>query len=103
MDEALRAGADLWMDGVGNGGSFKCETTSNTFNLQLRRATKDVLYMWLNTNYTAKNFDPTQDFQVKEAKSWWIPIVAAVDVVGVAGLAVWAVFTLKPSKKKDAE
>ncbi len=103
MDEALRAGADLWMDGVGDGGSFKCETTSNTFNLQLRRATKDVLYMWLNTNYTAKNFDPTQDFQVKEAKSWWIPIVAAVDVVGVAGLAVWAVFTLKPSKKKDAE
>lgn len=39
------------MDGRLNDGAFACETESNSFKQELRRAAKDVLYMYLNARY----------------------------------------------------
>lgn len=47
-DQALLAGGDLYMDGVFRNGSFKGTADSITYRMALRRATKDVLYTWLN-------------------------------------------------------
>ncbi|MBQ3558275.1 MAG: glycoside hydrolase family 3 C-terminal domain-containing protein [Agathobacter sp.] len=50
MDQALRAGGDLWMDGFVMG-DFTYETESNSFKQELRRACKNILYMWANAGY----------------------------------------------------
>lgn len=47
-DEMLRAGGSLYMDGVFRDGSFRFGTDSPNFRACLRRATKDVIYAWLN-------------------------------------------------------
>ena len=66
-DDMLRAGGDLYMDGVFRNGSFVYgytqtelsaaqgtpdEPRAASFLLNLRRATKDVLYAWLNARAT---------------------------------------------------
>ncbi|MGN0055440.1 MAG: glycoside hydrolase family 3 N-terminal domain-containing protein [Atopobiaceae bacterium] len=51
-DQALLAGGDLYMDGVFRNGTFKGTADSITYRVALRRATKDVLYMWLNARAT---------------------------------------------------
>ena len=47
-DQSLRAGGSLLMDGVFSDGSFACGTDTANYRQSLRRATKDVLYVWLN-------------------------------------------------------
>ena len=106
-DQSLRAGGDLWMDGFSNNGSFKFDTASNTFKQHLRRAGKDMIYVWLNTIYTNVNHDPSEDAisvvigKKGKPKTWWIPTLIGVDVAVVAGLAVWSVLILLPKKKKE--
>jgi beta-glucosidase len=46
-DQMIRAGGDLWMDGVYSG-SLQYETESNAMKLALRTASKNILYMVLN-------------------------------------------------------
>ncbi|MCD8068893.1 MAG: glycoside hydrolase family 3 C-terminal domain-containing protein [Lachnospiraceae bacterium] len=46
-DQMLRAGGDLWMDGF-NSGSASVETSSNSYQQALRRASKNILYMYAN-------------------------------------------------------
>ena len=86
IDQALRAGGDIWMDGFG--GEFFCETTSNSFQQELRRASKNVLYMYLNArtvnrDYSAGAAEPivkpilTPNFPV------WKAAIVAVDVLAV--------------------
>ena len=50
--QMLMAGGDLYMDGVFRNGSFAGSTTTEKFNENLRRATKDVVYVWLNARAT---------------------------------------------------
>lgn len=47
-DQMIRAGGSLYMDGVFRDGTFMYNTTSANFEAQLKRATKDILYTWLN-------------------------------------------------------
>jgi beta-glucosidase len=66
-DQALRAGGDLYMDGVFRNGSFSYgytqaklsaamgtgdEAKAIDYYVNLRRAAKDVLYVWLNARET---------------------------------------------------
>ncbi len=51
-DEMLRAGGSLLMDGVFRDGEFRFGTDSANFAAQLRRATKDIIYTWLNARET---------------------------------------------------
>lgn len=53
-DQMLRAGGDLWMDGVVSG-RLAMETESNSFMQALRRASKNMIYMQLNA--LAHNID----------------------------------------------
>ena len=56
MDQALRAGGDLWMDGFVMG-DFTYETESNSFKQELRRACKNILYMWTNAGYENMSYN----------------------------------------------
>ena len=109
-DAMIRAGGDLFMR-VG-GGSFGYETESNAFDQALRAATKDVVYMWLNA--LATNADYNAKIESGEIVDsiviptspklnfrWYIPVLIAVDVIAVAGCAVWLFFALR--KKPDQE
>ena len=104
-DQALRAGGDLWMDGWNNNGTYKFDTASNTFKQHLRRAGHDVLYAWLNTELTAKNYDPSKDNisvvigEKGKAKTGWIGGVIGGSI-GVGLLLVgWAVLVIIRDKK----
>ena len=106
-DQQLRAGGDLWMDGYSNNGSYKFDTSSNTFKQHLRRAGHDVLYAWLNTELTAKNYDPSKDRisvvigEKAEPKTGWITGLIIADVAIVLGVAAWVVcVTLDRAKIK---
>ena len=100
------------MDGFG--GEFFCETTSNSFQQELRRASKNVLYMYLNArtvnrDYSAGAAEPivkpilTPNFPV------WKAAIVAVDVLAVL-LIVLAIRSLvvdhrlrKAAKTGDAK
>ncbi len=60
MDEALRAGGDLWMDGFVMG-DFQFETKSNSFEQELRRAAKNILFMWANAGYENAQYLQTEN------------------------------------------
>ena len=65
MDQALRAGGDLWMDGFVMG-DFTYETESNSFKQELRRACKNILYMWTNAGYENMVYNGLTDSQYKD-------------------------------------
>lgn len=104
-DQALRAGGDIWMDGYQNNGTYKMETTSNTFKNHLRRASKNIIYSWLNAIVANKNYDPENDkvsFVIGEAgepNDWWVGTLIGVSSAIGVGLAVWAVLLFLPKKK----
>ena len=109
-DQQLRAGGDLWMDGYSNNGSYKFDTSSNTFKQHLRRAGHDVLFGWLNTELAAKNYDPSQDTisvvigEKGAPKTGWVTGLIIGDVVAGLGLAAWVILiTIKKPKVAAAE
>ena len=113
-DQMLRAGGDLFMDGVFGNGSFEYGYTSdeltaasgtsgeagaNSYYQNLRRATKDILYTWLNARATNLEYnenataegEQTIEFSVKKTGINWVRIgVAAADILtlGVVGVKV---------------
>ena len=58
-DQMVRAGGDLYMDGIMRDGAFVYETASATFQQDLRRAAKDVLYVWLNARAQNLQYNET--------------------------------------------
>ena len=78
-----------------------------------RESAKSIIYTSCNAYYSAKNNTVKNEYSVeiggplvmKQAFLWWIPIVAAVNVVA-AGLLVWrglAVFLPKRKKKGEEQ
>ncbi len=104
-DQMLRAGGDLWMDGVSQG-SFKMETSSNSFRKALREANKHVIFMWLNALTVNHSYNADADntpIITKPAElnfRWYVPVLIAIDVIAVAGCGTWIFFTFR--KKKNA-
>ncbi len=114
-DQMLRAGGDLFMDGVFGNGAFAYGFTGDeltaasassssaraaSYYQNLRRATKDILYTWLNARAenlaynegAAEAGEEGVQFYVKRNGVNWVRVgVAAVDIVtlGVLG-AAWA-------------
>ena len=103
-DQMLRAGGDLFMDGVFRNGQFKygftaeelstasgsaSETRALSYYTNLRRAAKDVLYTWLNAR---ASHDVGYVRPAKKTGSSWVRIaVGAADIAVVAGAATWAI------------
>ena len=99
-DQMLRAGGDLFMDGVFRNGQFKYgfsaeelsatsgsanEARALSFYTNLRRATKDVLYTWLNARVSQ---DPDYVRPAKKTGVTWVRVcVAAADIAVLGGAA----------------
>lgn len=98
-DQMLRAGGDLFMDGVFRNGAFEFGYTQSelssavaaggeeatdamTFAANLRRATKDVLYTWLNARATnlAYNQEAALDGSAQLTRPVKVPGVQYVSV-----------------------
>ncbi|MCD8294229.1 MAG: glycoside hydrolase family 3 C-terminal domain-containing protein [Clostridia bacterium] len=99
-DQMIRAGGNLWMDGWLSNGSFQYDTTSNAFNIALRNATKGVVYMWANALWTNADYNAkvasgeisgtiTQVTESELNFRWYIPVLVVVDVLVIAGCAIW--------------
>ena len=108
-EQMVRAGGDLWMDGVGDGGRFTINTNSNAFNNALRNSTKNIVYMWLNA--LATNADYNKKIENNEIDDliiipvspqlnfrWYIPVLVVVDVLAIGGCGVWLFFALRKQK-----
>lgn len=92
MDQALRAGGDLWMDGFVMG-DFTYETESNSFKQELRRACKNILYMWANAGY--ENMQYLQSRDVVEEKPLFVRPVEKKQVSLVTWIQLgWDVFAV---------
>ena len=90
MDQALRAGGDLWMDGFVMG-DFTYETESNSFKQELRRACKNILYMWTNAGYENAQYLTSRD--VVEESSLFVRPVETKQVSLVTWIQLgWDVF-----------
>lgn len=95
MDQALRAGGDLWMDGFVMG-DFTYETKSNSFKQELRRACKNILYMWTNAGYENQIVRPVETKQVSLVT--WIQI--GWDVFAAITIFLWIKSIAKNTKSK---
>ena len=107
MDQALRAGADLWMDGMINNGTFRCETESNSFRQALRTASKNIIYTWVNAGYENKAYNETADEPIirpveQKVMSIITKIQIIYDVVAVVLILIWIRSIVKRHKKKKA-
>ncbi len=111
-NQMIRAGGDLWMDGVGDSGSFtKSTTNSIAFGHALRRASKNIIYTWLNALATNADYnEKVASGEINDTISvpsspelnfrWYIPVLIAVDVLALAGLTWWIVSAFR---RKDNE
>lgn len=120
-DSMIYAGGDLWMDDFNGTGRYQFREwqSSNTFKQNLRTASKHAIYAWLNALYTNDVYNESEDAEeiVKTVSgmgfSWWIPVLVVIDVLAVAGCALWVYravlrekFGLPPwpwSRRKKAE
>jgi beta-glucosidase len=86
-DQMLRAGGDLYMDGIMRDGAFTAETDSGTFQQDLRRAAKDVLYVWLNARAQNLQYNETAAKAfVRPIKHAGVPIISIT--IGVLDAAI---------------
>lgn len=104
-DQSLRAGGSLWMDGWLSNGAFFCETSSNTYMQQLRRAAKNVIYMYLNARAVNQDYAQTVDASILKPATipnfaWWKCVLGAVDVVVVLLFALSVRAVAKDKKRK---
>lgn len=106
LEAGLLGGNDLWLTGGGNKvGGFKDDSAS--FLYCARRAAKNILFARCNSYYRAVTHDPSEDIIVSNVDTvvtredpfpTWIFIVVGIDVVVVAGIAVWTFILLKKRK-----
>lgn len=107
MDHALRAGGDLWMDGMFEG-ELQFETESNTFRQALRRASKNIIYMWVNAGYENKVYNETAENPVirpveKKAVSLVTKIQVVYDAVALVLIILWVRSMIKRRRLKKKQ
>lgn len=113
VDQMIRAGGDLWMENIAQTQAFRWDSSSNSFNQALRRANKNVIYMWLNALATNKDYNDriangeidgvpiiTKSPELKFR--WYIPVLVALDVLAVGGCGVWIWLVLRKKNKAEA-
>ncbi len=109
-NQMIRAGGDIWMDGYQDNGSYASSiSNSNAFNASLRRATKNIVYMWLNSLATNAEYnEKIASGEINDSISipvspvlnfrWYIPVIVIADIALTAGAAVLIFLGIK---KKD--
>ena len=96
VKQGIRAGNDLWLNPNSTiSGNDKIDTSNATDMKAARIACKNILYSVVDTEYTAKQYrelniedvyqtSGTIEFK-EEVFAWWIPVLVAIDVVGLFG------------------
>ena len=85
-DQMIRAGGDLWMDGM-VAGALKCETDSNSFWKAMRQASKNIIYMAINAqvenlNYVEASGDTSMIRPIiKTEMPLWQKLIIGLDIV----------------------
>ena len=104
-DQMLRAGGDLWMDGVFPG-SLKYETESASFKQAIRRASKNIIYMTLNAMVqnqeyvaTSGDNDMLRPTIVSGTLALWEILLILIDVAAVLWFA-FEIYCLLPYIEK---
>lgn len=106
-DQSLRAGGSLWMAGFG-AGTMAYETDSNTYYQNLRRAAKEVLYMYLHVRVVNKDYSESiSDNSVlrpvfKATLANWRQLLIAIDAVVLILFALSLRNLLKDRKLRRA-
>ena len=103
-DQMLRAGGDLWMDGMVKG-ETTCETSSNSYKQALRQATKHTLYMYTNAlaenvNYANEIGDDSMVSEIGNNSSVINKILIVMDVMAVVFMALGIMGVVKDQKLK---
>lgn len=107
-DQSLRAGGSLWMDGWLSDGTYACETSSNSFQQELRRASKNIIYMYLNARAVNQDYcaETGNEAMLKPATvpnfPVWKVALAAADVVVIL-LFVLALRAVRRDRKEKAD
>ena len=100
MDQALRAGGDLWMDGFVMG-DFHFETESNSFKQELRRACKNILFMWLNAGQENIEYNLTAEVPIlRPVESKQVSLVTWIQIGWDVFAAVTIFFWIKGIVKR---
>lgn len=111
-DMMVRAGGDIWMAGYLNNSDFSYSTDSNAFKAELRRASKNVIYMWANAlatqadyNEKIENGEITDGVVINTAPRelnfrWYIPVLIVLDVAALGGCGAWIFLTLRKKESK---
>ncbi len=105
-DHMIRNGGDLWMDGWLSDGTYDYETTSNSFQQALRKASKNIIYMTLNAeavraDYAANGGESLYITQANQSLNQWLTALIVFDVVVIAAEAVYFILRAKKSKKQS--
>ncbi|MBQ7567998.1 glycoside hydrolase, partial [bacterium] len=93
-DQMLRAGGDLWMDGDQGNGRLACETSSATFQQSMRRACKNIIYVYLNARVSnldyaaAKHDDALIKPHTVIASNTWRQLLVGFDVLAAVVFAL---------------
>ena len=80
-DQMLRAGGSLYMDGVFRDGRFAVGRGSENYRQQLRRATKDVMYVWLNARASNLSYNEAA------LENGWPPLERPIKTRGLSVLS----------------
>ena len=110
LDRGLRGGNDLWLTG---GGSAPGGWNGNDATMVscAQTAAKNILFARCNSYYLANTHDKSEDVIIADVQTVveveapfpaWIFIIVGIDVVVVAGIAVWTFFLLKKPKRVGA-
>ena len=107
--QGVRAGNDIWLNPNApriNGGLNSSDPTDVAC---ARNSAHNVLYTLVDTIHYYNTFDRDSldtifnaNVGVKtreEPFAWWIILLVLIDVIVVAGMAVWLFFLFKPKKK----
>lgn len=105
-DQMLRAGGDVWMDGFTSGSTF-CETSSNSYKQALRRASKHILYMYVNAlaeniNYANEIGDDSLVAAIGSGGSIVNKILIVLDILAAVfmALGIWGIVKDRKLKKQ---
>ena len=107
-DQMLRAGGDLWMDSFAGDSKLAFETNSNSIHQALRRASKNIIYTYLNARVNnLKYVESTGNNDLLKPNITvtfpiWKVLVGAVDVVAAVlfALALWGLMRDRKLRKE---
>lgn len=106
-DQMLRAGGDLWMDGMLVETKMMYETESNSYRQALRESAKHIIYTWLDAAYTNKQYvEETGEDVLRPVEhkslSILIKLVIVADIIAAVLLFFWIRGIIRRHKKNKA-